>query len=355
LNVNYCSDHARGHAQRGVLDVRGLLAKDGAQKLLFGGQLGFALGRDLADQHVVGAYFGTDIDNAGIVETVQLGFSQIADVSSDFFWSELGIASHDRQFFDVHRGIAVVSYNLLGNKNRVLEVVAVPGHERDQHVLAQCQLAQVGRSTVGQNVTTSDLIATLDDRALVDVGVLVGTRVLDEVVDINTHLACDVLVVVDANHDTVGINVVDNTATDGLYGRARVNSYGTFDAGTHQRLFGTQARHGLTLHVGTHQGTVGVVVLKEGDQRSSDRNDLRRGHVHVLNILGRRQHGFAGLAAGNQVVDKTAFFVKRGVGLCNDVVAFFDSGQIVDLIADLAVDNLAIRSFEEAKLVQACI
>ena len=41
-------------AQRGVLHLAGLLAEDRAQQALLGGQLGLALGRDLADQDVAG-------------------------------------------------------------------------------------------------------------------------------------------------------------------------------------------------------------------------------------------------------------------------------------------------------------
>jgi hypothetical protein len=37
------------------------LAEDRTQQLFFWRQLGFALGRDLADQHVTGLDFGTDI------------------------------------------------------------------------------------------------------------------------------------------------------------------------------------------------------------------------------------------------------------------------------------------------------
>ena len=52
-----------------------------------------------------------------------------------------------------------------------LEVVAVPGHEGDQHVLAQRELAQVGRA-VGNDVPGGHLVTALHDGALVDVGVL---------------------------------------------------------------------------------------------------------------------------------------------------------------------------------------
>jgi hypothetical protein len=43
-------------------------------------------------------------------------------------------------------------HDALGHQDGVLEVVAVPRHERDEHVLAERQVAQIGRRTVGDDV-----------------------------------------------------------------------------------------------------------------------------------------------------------------------------------------------------------
>ena len=42
----------------------------------------------------------------------------------------------------------------------VLEVVAVPRHERDEHVPAERQIAEIGRRTVGDDVALLDLSPT---------------------------------------------------------------------------------------------------------------------------------------------------------------------------------------------------
>ena len=55
------------------------------------------------------------------------------------------------QFLDVDGGVTIL-HHALGDEDRVLEVVAVPRHERDQHVLAQRQFADVRRGTVGQGI-----------------------------------------------------------------------------------------------------------------------------------------------------------------------------------------------------------
>ena len=45
-------------------------------------------------------------------------------------------------------------------------------------------------------------------------------------------------------------------------------------SGTDDGRFGIDQRHGLALHVGAHQGAVGVIVLQKGDQRRRDGDDL---------------------------------------------------------------------------------
>ena len=52
LDVDNDAVVAVGHTQGGVADLAGLLAEDGAQQALLGGQLGLALRGDLADQDV---------------------------------------------------------------------------------------------------------------------------------------------------------------------------------------------------------------------------------------------------------------------------------------------------------------
>ncbi len=174
LHVDDRAVHAGRHAQRGVLHVGGLLAEDGAQQLLLGGQLGLALRRDLADQDVARLHLGADIDDAGLVQLGQRTLADVRDIAGDLLRAELGVARDARQFLDVDGGEAVFLDHALRDQDGVLEVVAVPRHERDQQVLAQCQFAQVGGRSVGQHVATRNHVTQADQRALVDAGVLVG-------------------------------------------------------------------------------------------------------------------------------------------------------------------------------------
>ena len=51
-----------------IANLAGLFTEDGAQQALFGGQLGFALRRDLTDQNIAGVNLRTDTNDAAVVK-----------------------------------------------------------------------------------------------------------------------------------------------------------------------------------------------------------------------------------------------------------------------------------------------
>ena len=114
-----------------------------------------ALGRDLADQDVAGVHLGADVDDARLVEVAQALLADVRDVAGDRFRPQLGVPGHDLELLDVHRGEHVVAHDALRDQDRVLEVVAAPRHERDQHVAAERQLAEIGARAVGDDVAAA--------------------------------------------------------------------------------------------------------------------------------------------------------------------------------------------------------
>ena len=78
------------------------------------------------------------------------------NVARDLLRPELGVAGHHLELLDVDRGEDVVGHDALGEQDGVLEVVAHPRHERDEHVLAERQIAEIGRRTVGDDLAGLD-------------------------------------------------------------------------------------------------------------------------------------------------------------------------------------------------------
>ena len=248
-------------------------------------------------------------------------------------------------------GIAVIRSHALGNQNRVFVVVTIPRHESDGHILTQCQLAQIGRCAVGHQITALQHVARFHGRTLIDVGGLVRTGEFHQIVDIHTHFTGNRFIIVYTHHHTVGVNILDHTAATRHNGCRRIHRYRAFDAGTHQGFLGTQTRYRLTLHVGTHQSTVGIVMFQERNQRSRYRYHLTSGHVHILHAIGGRHDGLAFFATGYQFVDQIAFVIQLGIGLRNHETAFFNGRQIIDLIGYFTVFHATVRSFQEAVII----
>ncbi len=151
-HLDHRAGDARRQAQRRVAHVGGLLAEDGAQQLLLRRHRALALRRDLADQDVARIDLGADVDDAGLVEVLQRLFRHVRNVARDLLRPELGVAGHHLEFLDVDRGEDVLGHDALGEQDRVLEVVAHPRHERDEHVLAEREIAEIGRRTVGDDL-----------------------------------------------------------------------------------------------------------------------------------------------------------------------------------------------------------
>jgi len=145
------------------------------------------------------------------------------------------------------------------------------------------------------------------------------------------------------------------------------------DSGADERGLGTHQRHGLLLHVGAHERTVGVIVLEERNEGGADRHDLLRRHVHQLNLGGLHQldggggteehvalqlqpevlqrRGLRRAAHQHTLVEEGAVFVEPGVGLGDGVELFLISGEPHDLAGGHAVGDLAVRGLDEAELV----
>ena len=146
------------------------------------------------------------------------------------------------------RGKDVILGNPLGNQDRVLIVVAVPRHKRDNHVFAQRQFTQIGGRTIGDHLTFGDGLPHLHQRTLVDAGVLVRALEFPHAVDVHARIA-QFQILGRPDHDPLGVNLVDHPGAFGLDSRPRVDGNLAFDPSANQRGLRPQQRHSLTLHV----------------------------------------------------------------------------------------------------------
>src|SRR6185369_6408469 len=254
------------------------------------------------------------------------------------------------ELLDVNRGVDVLFGDALADEDRVFEVVALPGHERDDHVLTERELTHVGRRTVGENVTLLHVFARADDRLLVVAGALVGALILGQVIDVG-HLIT--LTRDGADDDAFGVDTFDDAFTLGDDTHAGVDCDATFHRGADQRRFGPYQRHGLTLHVGAHECAVRVVVLQEGHERRGNAHHLIRRDVHQLDLIGDRHAEVTVQTGADQVVDELLLVVEVRARLRDVLAFFFERAEPLHVRAHLSAADGAVGGLDEAVLVHA--
>src|ERR1017187_7522568 len=318
--------------ERSILDVAGFFAEDGAQQLLFGGELGFALGGYFAHQDVAGLDGGADADDAAFIQVAEEGIGDVGDIAGDFFGTELGVAGFDFELFNVDRSVVVFFDQLFADQDGVFKVVAAPGHEGHQNVASEGQFAEIGAGAICQDSGLLDALPHANDGFLIDAGVLVGALELGELVDIGAHLAGELAFVgraFHANDNALGIDRIDDAGAFAENHGAGIASGDVLHAGAHVRGVGAQQGHCLALHVGTHQGAVGLIVLKERDEAGGDRDELLGADVDVFDFVAGFQNEVAGLAGVGKIGDDAAFFVELDVGLGNRPLVLFPRREVL--------------------------
>ena len=94
-------------------------------------------------------------------------------------------------------------------------------------------------------------------------------------------------------------------------------------------------------------------MLEERDERGGHGNDLLRADIHVLNGVATLKRELVHVTATDQIVGEGANAIELGIGLRDDVLAFLDGREIVDLVGDAATLHTTVRRLEEAIAVRA--
>ena len=244
---------------------------------------------------------------------------------------------------DVDRGQDVVLDESLRQDDRVLEVVTLPGHERDEQVAPERHLTLVGARTVGEDLSDLHASTVVHDRTLVEARALVGATEL-------LHAVGAVVAVVLRHGDVIGRDLGHHARSLSHDDVTSVGGTAVFHAGADERRLAAEQRDGLTLHVGSHERAVGVVVLEERDHRRRDRHHLARRDVHVVDDRARHVVDLFALGTHeNARLSEGAVRVQRRVGLSEDVEVLHVGGHVVDLVGDPAVDDLAVGRLDETE------
>ena len=311
-----------------------------------GRQFGLALRRDLADEDVARLHVRADADDATLVEIEQRLFRDVRNLARDLFLTALRVADVQLQLLNVDRRIHVVLHEALGQNDGVLEVVAVPRHERHGDVRAERKLTHLGAGAVREDVTLLDALAMPDERPLVDRRVLVGAPVLLQAIAIVLGEPRERTIVTAALFrcprsagpaSTMISSAVTRDTTPARFAMTTApESRGDLllETRSDERRAGIEKRHRLPLHVRAHQRAVRVVVLEEWNQRCRDGHELLGRDVHVVHTVARHERYVALLTAEHEVLGECPVLLELRVGLGDDRVFLAIGVEPHDLVAN---------------------
>ena len=371
--VYYDAALAVRNAEGRVADFAGFFAEDRAKKSLFGRKFGFAFRGNFTYENVAALHFRADTYDTVFVEVFERVVADVRDIARDFLLAEFRVARFEFVFFDVNRCENVVFYYLFGNKDCVLVVITFPAHKADKDISSEREFGVVAGRTVRDYFARFDVLSFAYDGFLIDAGALVGADKLFKYVfgygftasacervdifDDFDSVTCGLVRLVLFDTDTLGVYVRNGTAFSRQNHNAGVVSDFMLDAGADDGRFGFKKRNRLTLHVGSHESAVGIVVFEEGNKRGCDRYHLTRAYVHKVDVVAAMLGYVVAVTHHNALVYEPIVLVERLVSHCDYVSVLFVGGHIDDLVGDAVVYlvHSAVRSLDESVFIDARI
>ena len=178
----------------------------------------------------------------------------------------------------MHGCIEVFRLHSFRHDDSIFIVVTMPCHEGNSNILTKCQFSVFHGWTIRKDVSWLYLFSLPYNRLLIQTCRRVGAVILCQLINgfLTVFIFCD---------DCLCINVSDCAFCSSNACCTRITSYSIFHTCSDIWRMRIEKRYGLTLHVGTHQSSVSVIVFQERNACGSDRNCLTRRYVCVVNFI----------------------------------------------------------------------
>ncbi|OPY85756.1 MAG: hypothetical protein A4E72_01844 [Syntrophus sp. PtaU1.Bin208] len=232
----------------------------------------------------------------------------------------------------------------LTDEDGVFVIVSPPGHERHHDIASQGEFTIIRGWSIGDDIASLDPFPLIDDGLLVEAGILIGSLIFNQRVDIDTGIALLFLGVLALDDNPRCIDTLNKPGSPGNHNRTGIPGDSPLHAGPHQR-------NRLPLHVRSHQGSVRVIMLQKRNQCRGDAHQLVRRYIDHVDIRGNHRDKISAFPCRDQFALETSVGIHGLVGRRDDLVFLLDGGQILDFRQDPALSHHPIRRLDKAELV----
>ena len=342
-----------GYFKGSITYLSCLLTKDGTKETLLSSKLCLSLRSNLTNKDITGTYLSTDTDDTTLIQIFQSVIADTRNITCDLFRSQLGITGFCLIFLDMDRCINIVLYKSLAEQNGILVVITFPGHKSDQRVLTKRKLTIGCRRTICDNLSGLNMLSLEHDRSLVVAVALVASHEFCQMIII----LCSVIIL---NGDICRCGTKYGTCFSCNNAYTGVNGCLGLHTCTNNRSLCCKKRNGLTLHVGSHQRTVRIIVLQERNQCCSNREYHLRRYVHVIKHSFLVFLSLITVTTRYILMNEMSFLIQRLIRLCYMIIIFFIRSHIYYLfgynrILRICFVNLTVRCFYKSVLIDSCI
>ena len=118
-----------------------------------------------------------------MVEILKSLFTNVRNITSDFFRAELGVTRSHLELVDMNRCKDVILDDLFRDQDRILEIITIPRHESHEDVTTNGKLAILSRSTIRKDLAFLYRLSARNNWLLIKACARIGTHKLTKVVD----------------------------------------------------------------------------------------------------------------------------------------------------------------------------
>ena len=253
----------------------------------------------------------------------------------------------------MNRSIHIFLHQSFTEQYGILVVITFPCHKSNQWVFTKGDFAAGSRRSISNYLTSLNFITFCNNRSLVHAGTLVASYKFRQFILIQISIFF-------ANQNAVCFGTFYHTAFFCYHTVSGVNSRFHFHTCSDNRRLCYQKWHCLTLHVGTHQSTVRIIIFQEWNHGCCHREYHLWRYVHVINFISLKFRCLFTETTGYIFTNEMTFFVQTLIRLCNVVTVFFVCRHINNFICytwilRIRVVYFTIWSLNKSILVNSCV
>lgn len=251
----------------------------------------------------------------------------------------------------MNRGEKVVRKDIIGKKDRILVVVEVKRNEREEKVEEKRKIEKISGREIRDNIKIMDEIKEEKERKMIDEGGMVWKMEIMKKVDIEERIG-RIEILSGEDKDKSWIEMIEDKEEERWNGWKRVERKDWLNESEEKRRLRKKERKRMKMNVRENEREVGVVVLKERNERWRKRKKMIWRKVNKVKVLKRRNNKIEGMKEDEEIVKEKEMIVKIKIRMGERVIGLLNRRKVKEIISKIEIEKIEIRDLDEEIFVE---